>query len=354
MPMLIAPIEGSGSTLVQAETPNILAAALGAATKAATGPFAMAWSSRSLKTGELPPELTKNRAHLAIYLLPRAFASLGSPMASAFAELWLFGVSKRRVIERTIRPYPKPPLRICHYKLSDFGGSETVKTVVQAVLQKAIDTLPQMSSVETALDQRWEALRRVATEAAALRKNDDQWNVATPSFIGVLETPSVLLETRGIGATTYIANGETPFSSDAYGALGKFSARAYLEAILSKKAGDDRIFVKPTRVGVRIWDDYDFKDFDESELDLSKPLARVYARLTSQFLGIWNDTDSEDVVVLRNSHFHSFREEFMPVYNRQTPAPATKMICEDYSSVSDYATQVLQDAAEYPLYSLKA
>ena len=306
-----------------------------------------------MKVGELPPELTRNRAHLAIYLLPRAFSSLGSPMASEFAELWQFGTSKRRKIEKTSRPYPKLPLRICRYRLSEFGGSETLKTVVSAVLQKAIDTLPQMASAETALDERWQELRRIAKTTADSNKKNDHWSVATPSFIGVLENPLVSVEKRGISTDTFIANGEMPLSSDAYCAIGPFAARAYLEAVLSKKAGDDRIFVKPTRVGVRIWDDYDFKD-DEPDSQMAKLMSKVLGRLTSQFLGVWQDTDSDDVVVLQNSDFQSFRKEFMPVYNSQSPAPVRKLICEDYSSVSDFATRMIEGAADYPLHALKA
>lgn len=352
--MQIAAIDGSASAPTRAGKPDILSAALSSAKKAATKPVAMKWSSRSLKAGELPLELTKNRAHLAIYLLPRAFASLGCPMASEFAELWQFGTSKRRQIERISRPYPKPPLLICRYALSEFAGSETIKTVVNSLLQKVIDTLPQMASVETAFDERWQELRRIAREAADRHKKDDQWSEATPSFIGVTENPSVRVEKRAIGWDTFIANGESPLSSDAYGAIGPFAARAYLEVILSKKAGDDRIFVKPTRVGVRVWDDYDFKDFDDSDSNKAKLMSKVFGRITSQFLGFWHDVDSEDVVVLQNSDFRSFREEFMPVYNSQSPAPATTMTCEDYSSVSDFATRMIEGNADYPLYSLSA
>lgn len=339
--MLIGPTSGA-----------VLTAALSSATKAVTSAVAMKWSSASLRAGELPPELMKNRAHLAIYLLPRAFANLGCPMASEFAQLWQFGVAKRRKVERTIRPYPKPSLLVCRYNLNEFGGSETLKTVVNSMLQKAVDTLPQMASVETALDGRWDRLRKLAKETAARHKKDDHWAEATPSFMGVLEEPLVRIETRAIGTEIFIANGEVPLNSDAYGAIGPFAARAYLEAVLSKKAGDDRIFVKPTRIGVRVWDDYDFKDFDDPTSKKAELMSKVFGRLTSQFLGVWKDTDTDDLVVLRNSDFNTFRNEFMPVYNKQLPAPPSQMTCEDYSSVSDFVTRVVDAPTEYPLYSL--
>lgn len=347
--MLIASTEGSSSSVTRTERPNILSAALSSATKAATAPVAMRWSSRTLKAGELPPELTKNRAHLAIYLLPRAFTSLNCPMASEFAELWQFGTSKRRKIEKIGRPYPKSPLMICRYKLNEFSGSETIKNVVDGVLQKAIDTLPQMVSGETASDDRWLELRRIAKDFAARHKKDDNWSEATRSFIGVDEDPVVRLEKRAISTETFLLNGENPLTSDAYGAIGPFAARAYLEAVISKKAGDDRIFVKPTRVGVRLWDDYDFKDFDDPDSKKAKLMSKVFGRLTSQFLGIWQDTDSDDVVVLQNSDFRTFREQFMPIYNRQVPAPPRKLTCEDFSSVSDFAVKDVAGNVEYPL-----
>src|SRR5690606_23405684 len=128
--MQVAPNGGNS------EKPNILSAALSATTKAAKSVVALNWNSGSLKAGELPPELTKNRAHLAIYLLPRAFASLNCPIASEFAELWQFGSSKKRRIDQVKQAYPNPALSICRFKLSEFGGSETIRTVVGAMLEK--------------------------------------------------------------------------------------------------------------------------------------------------------------------------------------------------------------------------
>lgn len=351
--MSTASSEGSSSSAHQMERPHFLSAALSSATKTvAVSSGAMRWSSGALKAGELPPELTKNRAHLAIYLLPRAFSSLNCQMASEFAELWQFGASKRRKIERISRSYPKTPLLICRYRLNEFSGSETIQNVVTGVLQKATDTLPEMASGEKASDDRWLELRRIAKEFAARHKKDDRWSESTRSFIGVDEDPVVRLEKRAITTETFLLNGESPFSSDAYGAIGSFAARAYLEAVVSKKAGDDRVFVKPVRVGVRLWDDYDFNDFSAPDWMKSKLMSKVFGRLTSQFLGVWKDTDSDDVVVLQNSDFRSFREQFMPVYNSQVPAPPRKMTCEDFASVSDFAVKDVAGNVEYPLPAL--
>lgn len=55
------------------------------------------------------------------------------------------------------------------------------------------------------------------------------------------------------------------------------------------------------------------------------------------------------MVVLRNIDFRSFREEFMPVYNKQSLAPARKLTCEDFSSVSDFSIRAVEGGAEYPL-----
>ena len=109
------------------------------------------------------------------------------------------------------------------------------------------------------------------------------------------------------------------------------------------------MFVKPTRIGVRIWDDYNFND---PKLDSHSSLAKVIGRLTSQLLGVWNDTDTDDSILLQNADFQSYRNEFMPLYNRQNPPPQRKMICQDYSPVSDFATHIIETGAEYPLPSL--
>jgi hypothetical protein len=67
--MLASPDEGGTSG------PNILAAALKASTTAAKSVVALTWSSGNLKGSELPAELLTNRAHVAIYLLPRTFGT---------------------------------------------------------------------------------------------------------------------------------------------------------------------------------------------------------------------------------------------------------------------------------------
>lgn len=344
--MQIDPVDRTENPNSSAEQTSILSAALTSATKSVKSALAMKWSSGSLKARELPPELTKNRAHLAIYLLPRAFASLNCPMASEFAELWQFGSSKKRRIEQVKQSYPNPTLSICRFRQSEFGTSETLKTVVSATLEKGIATLPQMAFGEFALDERWTTLRTVAKAVATNHKKEDQWSEPTPSFESTLLNPVMVLEKRGITTETYAFNGELPLTSDAYGAIGPCAVRAYLEAILSKKAGDDRIFVKPTRVGVRIWDDYDFED--------SKLLTKVFGHLTSQFLGIWNDVDTDEAVFLQNVDFQTFREQFKPAYNNQRPAPARPMVCQDFSAVSDFATRLVQGGVEYPLWGLKA
>lgn len=336
------------------DQPNILAAALTSATKAAKSVSTLKWSSRSLKAGELSTELTKNRAHLAIYLLPRAFASLNCPMASEFAQLWQFGSSKKRQIESIKQSYPTPNLSVCRFKQSEFGASETIKTVVSSMLERSIATLPQMALVVSTLDTRWNEVRATAKAMAAKYKDKDQWSESTKSFESILIKPPMLLETYGISPDIYIAHGEWPLNSDAFGAIGSFAVRAYLEALLSKKAGDDRIFVKPTRVGVRIWDDYDFKDFDNPDSLKAKLLSKVFGRLTSQFLGRWADVDTDEAVILQNSDFQTFREQFKPIYNIQKPAPAKQMVCQDFSAVSDFVIRPVEGGAEYPLWGVKA
>jgi len=341
--MQAPPTEGSG------EKPSVLSAALKASKTAVKSVVALNWSNGSLSRGELPPELLKNRHHVAIYLLPRTFMNLNCPMASEFAELWQFGKSKTRQLEQ-VRADPKRPLFVCRFRLSEFDSSATVKRVVSSMLEKSIATLPQMAGVETGFDERWDALRTVATKVAKDHSKEDHWSVPTPSFEATIEDPVMLLEKRGIGTDTYAANGESPLSSDAYGAIGPFAARAYFEAVLSKKAGDDRLFVKPTRVGVRIWDDYDFND---NSL-LMKALAIVFGKYASQFLGFWNEANSNEAIMLQNHDFQTFREQFMPVYNSQTPPPARPLVCQEFSPVSEFAIRVVEGGVEYPLVGFNA
>lgn len=326
--------EGAG------EKPSMLSAALKAPVKS----VALNWSYGSLKRGELPPELLKNRHHVAIYLLPKTFMNLNCPMASEFAELWQFGKSRTRRVEQ-VGSDPRKPLLICRFRQSEFDSSATVKRVVSSMLEKTISTLPQMAGVETGFDERWDALRTVATKIAKQHSKDDYWSAPTPSFEATIEDPVMALEKRAIGTDTYVANGESPLSSDTYGAIGPFAARAYFEAVLSKKAGDERLYVRPTRVGVRIWDDYDFND----DSNWMKALSIVFGKHASQFLGFWNEMSSDEPIILQNHHFRSFREQFMPIYNRLTPAPVRPMVCQDFSPVSEFAVRAVEGGAEYPL-----
>ncbi|MGT2537279.1 hypothetical protein ACQCN7_21660 [Escherichia coli] len=326
------------------EKSSVLSAALKASNTAVKSVIALNWRNDRLNHNELPPELLKNRHHVAIYLMPKTFMNLNRPMASEFAELWQFGKSRTHQVEKA-GSNPQKPLSICHFKLSEFGSSATVKTAVSSILEKSIATLPQMAGVETGFDERWDALRSVATEIAQQNVKTDSWSVPTPSFEATLEYPLMFLEKRAIGTDTYVVNGESPLSSDAYGAIGAFAARAYFEAVLSKKTGDDRLFVKPTRVGVRIWDDYDFNDSS----DLMKALSFVFGKYASQFLGFWNEEKSGEAIILQNHDFRTFREQFMPVYNSQIPAPVRPMVCQDFSPVSEFAIRTIEGGAEYPL-----
>jgi hypothetical protein len=348
----LVPSDGAETSAPRAERPDPLSAALNAAKKAATSVIALKWSSGGLKASELPPELVTNRIHLAIYLLPRAFAALDCPVASEFAELWLFGNSKKRRIDRVKQIQPKPDLPVSRFQIAEFGKSPTITNVVELMLKTGVATLPQMAGAEYALDSRWANLRAIAQSVAKGHRNKDQWSQPGPGFEGKILDPDILTEIYPITRGTYLMNGESPLSSDAYGALGDCAARAYLETVLSKKSGDDRIFVRPTRVGVRIWDDYNFTD-DPGHWS-AKLLSKVLPQAVSQFLGSWEDAGTGgEPIILQNSDFQSFREKFKPIYNNQKPSPERPLVCQDFSPVSHFATRAVEGGAEYPLWGIR-
>lgn len=331
----------------------VLSAPLAAATATTITPAsALKWSNNAPKQSELQPELLKNRAHLAIYLLPDAFAELKMPMASMFASIWLYGSAGNRKTETVVSDEPKGgKLSILRFALSDFSSSATFNRVVQATLDKAVSTLPQMALAEQTDDERWVALRRIAGEIASKYRKKDVWSEATSGFQSKLQHPDVVLEKRGITTDTFIFNGEFPTGSDCYGALGPFAVRSYLDAVISKKGGDDSIYVTPTRVGVRVWDSYDFSD---ENWDPTSLLSQILGRQASQFLGIWPDPETAKMIVLTNADFRSFRDQFMPVYNSTKPPPKPPMVCGDFKAVSDFAIKPIPNPVDYLLPNMKA
>lgn len=162
-------------------------------------------------------------------------------------------------------------------------------------------------------------------------------------------TPDVLLETRQIDTATYLANGESPLKSDAYAAMGPCAVRSYFWADIKKRSGDEKTYVRPKRVGIRIWDDYNFRDDDWiSNLGGLSGIA-------SQFLGVWANSADGSYIVLQNSDFNAFREKFMHRYNefldsRRSGKP--RLVCHDFSSFSDYMEVDVASTIEYPLLGL--
>lgn len=350
--MTVSPrLQGSQAPL-ESRSP-VLSAPLAAATATTSTPAsALKWSNNSSKQSELPPELLKNRAHLAIYLLPNAFADLKMQMASKFANVWLYGSAGNRKVETAVSNEPKGgKLSILRFALSEFNSSTTFNRVVRATLDKAGSTLPQMALAEQTDDERWVALRRIAGEIASKYRKKDVWSEATSGFQSKLQHPDVVLEKRGITTDTFILNGEFPTGSDCYGALGPFAVRSYLDAVISKKAGDDSIYVTPARVGARVWDSYNFSD---ESWDPTSILSQILGRQASQFLGIWPDPETAKMIVLTNADFRSFRDQFMPVYNATKPPPKLPMICGDFSAVSDFAIKPIPNTVEYVLPNMKA
>jgi hypothetical protein len=320
--------------------------ALKAPLNAALDLASLRWDSRVLAKDELPDELLAMKHQVFIFLLPRVFESLNFSMASFFSSLWLFGKGKMGDVKKDDG---LPGSYYWRFKLGDFNKSATLSMEVKSTLDKNLNVLPQMGTPASADDNRWQNLRLVASSIKKRHKKAEQWSESTRDYRSISVMPDVLLEYRQIDTGTYISDGENPLNSDAYAALGHCAVRAYLWAEIKKQPKDDRIFVRPKRIGVRVWDKYDFEDRQwVSNLGSLSNLA-------SRFLGFWADASDGSRIVLRNSDFKAFKDNFMPRYNKFLDSKRSnkpRLVCRDFAVFSEYVEVDINSTSEYPLIGL--
>lgn len=322
--------------------------ALDVARNAALESVALRWDDRVLGPDELPAELIAERPLVLIYLMPRVFKFLGLPVASTFATLWQYGgTDSGKLSNDALVPgggfYWK-------FSVKALSGSQTVQNVVKNSLASYLQALPSMGTIAGVHDEQWSDLRRLANTFRAVHEGKDEWTEQSPDFRLVVASPKIYLGYKTVDTGTYLANGESPLKSDAYASIGPFGLRGYLSATFRKRAGDERVYVKPRKVGVRIWDDYNFGDDNVSKIS-----GILLAGRASQFLGYWKNTRNGEFISLKNSDFSRFRDFFRPRYNsflNDKRSAKPRLLCQDFSPISDFVEQDVAAPDEYPLLAL--
>jgi hypothetical protein len=251
-------------------------------------------------------------------------------MASFYSSLWQFGQGEYGSLKEIA-----PNQGNWHWKpkLNDFMDSLTVADSVSSLLDEIVTDLPKMEVLNE--DSRW--CREVRKQAKALRQDhagEEAWFWTSEDYRDVLVNPSIYLGYNPVTTTDFLVRGEKITESDAYGALGPFGLRAYLSADISKKAGDERIYVSPKRVAVRIYDEYGFTDSGKDQV-----LGFLLSARASQFLGNWTDAENGEEISLANEDFTRYRNDFRPIYNSFLDSKSDNrphLVCRDFETFSEY------------------
>jgi hypothetical protein len=328
-------------------------AAINAATKVVGDRFPMEWDGRLAKK-RLPEALLSDKRYAVIFMLPKIFYNLRLFIASELATVWLWGGIESRQVRH------EGDVRYIRFRLKEFGGSETISTMVPWRLKSNAELLSTMSSAESIRDARWKYLR--AEVEAAIQKNAgrDTWNSLTPDNEGKINHPMVSLENYQVSKSSYFQHGESLTSSDAFAAMGSCAIRSYLTARIIKKSGDNGIYIRPLSVKTRVWDDYDFEDSTgvsiRSVQDAAKDKDFSGLFSYSQYLGSWEDISNGEMISLSNLDYRNFSEVFKKQYNKYAEASGSKrmLVCKNFHSVSDYLSQDVSGQGEYPLYGVTA
>ncbi|KAA9385722.1 hypothetical protein [Neorhizobium galegae] len=312
-------------TVLSGAVKSAAAAVVGAPLEAA-----LRWDDRLLEDGEIPDVFLPDRRMVLIFLLPRVLKALGLPMASFYASLWQYGHGEYGSLkERT------PYLEDWYWrpKLSDFMDSTTVAVGVSSFIDQLISELPTMEAL-IGNWERWEQLRTIARELRANHKGEDTWVETPPDYRGTIGNPFIYLGHKSVNTADFVLKGESITESDAYVALGPFGLRAYMHADILKKPGDERLFVSPKRVAVRIYDSYGFTDGG-----LDQVLGAMLGFRATQFLGRWANTQTGEKIALANDDFNRYRQDFKPIYNSYLESKSgnrSRLVCRDFETFSDY------------------
>lgn len=309
------------------------------------------WDSGVLQQDELPPELMAKPNLVLIYLLPRMFRKLGFPQAAQFNEIWQHGTAGFKGLKLDAKLEGSPYYWM--FSWAQFAKiSPALRTIVADVMKDNVDALPRLGTPQGEPEVRWKDLRDFARGLRRKYRGKNAWKESSPDYRWTLTYPRIPLETRPMTTAIYWLNGENPVKSDAYAAIGPCAVRSYLFADFRKQDGDDNIYVRPRRVGVRVWDDYNFND--SSMFDYISGL--IADGEASQFLGKWKNRADGSTVTLHNSDFEEYRTWFAPLYNqhleKKRASPEKMLKCTDFHAVSTWVEEEIKTPDEYPVSPL--
>ncbi|WP_213290552.1 hypothetical protein [Bradyrhizobium sp. sGM-13] len=333
--------------------------ALRFAGRAALDTVTTRWDSQVLGDNELPPELRTEERFLLIFLLPRLLKLQGATLAHNCAMRWQYGQGPGREF-KVIAVKGRKPIKYWTFKLSQIGKSVTLMSAIDEVLLEAVKAIEELAAPTAAKSARWEKLFTLASQLAKDNKKP-AWTKAVGDYRTQMDHPSYPILIRNVSDEDYIEHQEHPLQSDAFKAIGKCAIRAYLHGQLIKRDGSPDIKFKPERVGVRIWDDYDFVDGALSDwssiknLRAGESLGFLLTGRYSQPLGRWQQK-GKDPYILQNADFADYRNLFRPKYNEWLNKRSGNhkkddgyLVCEDYSSVSEFKEFLIKTGAEYKL-----
>lgn len=303
------------------------------------------WDGSVLRKNELPPELLEKPELVLIYLLPRIFRKLGKPFAAQFNEIWQYGPRRFQGLryDRSLGASKYHWI----FSWDQFSrASPALNSVVRELLADDVSAFSRLQSEQGPLEPRWKELRNYVNRIKAAKRGKRGWIVTTVDYRSTITYPEIPLTQLQMDTSMYWRRNEDPIRSDAYAAIGPCAVRTYVSASFRKDEGSDDVFMLPKRIGVRIWDDYNFGDSASDRLQ-----GILLSGELSQFLGNWYDKRTGANIALHNSDFREYKSWFEPRFNsyirRLGASPSEMLNCTDYHPISTYSEKTL--SGEYKL-----
>lgn len=258
--------------------------------------------------GEIPSHLLSNPKFVLIYGLPKILEPLGFRVGARMQGLWQYGIYQGHKLAHSSESKGQPYLAI---NPAAFSGLSVVNVHLGRIVNELTAQLGELKTADGRKKKRWMKLLQVASQEA-VRHKEESWEQPIGNYLDRLYDPDVAVESHPVGIEDYVINSEDPWLSDTFFALGGFAIRTYVRGVLRKKEKDKSIYFVPVGVAARVYDRLHFEDRPGQ----FKLYDRFLSGVDSQFLGYWKSASADGYLTLTNQDFESFKEEFVPDYNK--------------------------------------
>jgi len=304
---------------------------------------------------DLPEHKDKNNfgwepETLFVYYSPYSFKKRGMPLTAMALELWLYGKSGAKRLEKIIEDGSIQ--YVLRYPISQILKHKPVDVMYEDHLRKAIHQLALFSRQPeqhiSSMGNLWRDLQRAipkyrgdsnANRKTGWKKDIGDWQK------GKIYYPSVSVKVTAVTNVDWLSIEPDPSRIDIYGLLGAFSFRSYVNGTVYSDDASKKIFFKPKYIGTRIRDPFDFSDDIDWDFSFATVKAAIYKYPIgngSQVLGKHMESGTNNVIKVRNVDFRNFEQNFKPRFNEYyrnkkiNGQSVSELVCQKYDVVTDY------------------